>query len=108
MSNIFIFITGHSGDEFIKFQDWEEITSNDIADAFAQMHSQMRYKSIFWATDTCQAATLQNQFYSPEVLAMANSGKGENGYSHHVDHDLGIAVIDRFTYYALDFMNRLS
>merc|ERR1719410_679720 len=42
MSNVFIFITGHSGDEFIKFQDWEEITSTDIADAFAQMHSQKR------------------------------------------------------------------
>merc|ERR1719160_1116783 len=64
-SNIFIFITGHSGDEFIKFQDWEEITSNDIADALNQMHIQKRYKSIFWATDTCQAATLQNKFYAP-------------------------------------------
>jgi len=107
-SNIFIFITGHSGDEFIKFQDWEEITSNDIADAFAQMHKQRRYNQILWLSDTCQAASLQNKFYSPGLLAMANSGRHENGYSHHMDPELGVAVIDRFTYYALDFLNKLT
>merc|ERR1719203_849768 len=107
-SNVFIFITGHSGDEFIKFQDWEEITSNDIADGFKQMHAQERYKEIFWVSDTCQAATLQNQFESPNIIAIGSSGKKENSYSHHVDHELGVAVIDRFTYYALEFLNRLT
>jgi len=108
MSNIFIFITGHSGEEFIKFQDWEEITSNDIADGFAQMHQQRRYNKIFWLSDTCQAATLQNQFYSPNIIAYGSSGKKENSYSHHVDHEIGVAVIDRFTFYAFEFLNRLT
>merc|ERR1711924_314558 len=97
-----------SGEEFIKFQDWEEITSTDIADAFAQMHKQRRYRRIFWISDTCQAATLQNQFYSPNIIAIGSSGKKENSYSHHVDHELGIAIVDRFTYQALDFMKRLK
>eukprot|EP00913_Durusdinium_trenchii_P030795 g28841.t1 len=96
-SNIFIFITGHSGEEFIKFQDWEELTSNDIADAFKQMQQQRRYKQIFWVSDTCQAATLQNQFYSPGILAIGSSGK-----------KLGVAVIDRFTFHALDKLERLA
>ncbi|CAK0815547.1 unnamed protein product [Prorocentrum cordatum] len=108
MSNVFIFITGHSGDEFIKFQDWEEITSTDIADAFAQMHKQRRYKKVFWVSDTCQASTLQNQFYSPEIVAIGSSAKNQNSYSHHMDPQLGVAVIDRFTYYSLDFMNKLT
>ncbi|CAK8989215.1 unnamed protein product [Durusdinium trenchii] len=107
-SNIFIFITGHSGEEFIKFQDWEELTSNDIADAFKQMQQQRRYKQIFWVSDTCQAATLQNQFYSPGILAIGSSGKKENSYSHHIDHELGVAVIDRFTFHALDKLERLA
>mmetsp|Transcript_28129 Transcript_28129/g.52759 ORF Transcript_28129/g.52759 Transcript_28129/m.52759 type:complete len:406 (-) Transcript_28129:63-1280(-) len=106
-SNIFIFITGHSGEEFIKFQDWEELTSNDIADAFKQMQQQRRYKQIFWVSDTCQAATLQNQFYSPGILAYGSSGKKENSYSHHIDQELGVAVIDRFTFHALDKLNGL-
>jgi len=108
MSNIFIFLSGHSGDEFVKFQDWEEITSTDIADAFAQMHSQRRYKQIFWLSDTCQASTLQNQFYSPEIVALGSSRKKENSYSHHVDPEIGVAVIDRFTFHALNFLNLLT
>lgn len=108
MSNIFVFITGHSGEEFIKFQDSEEISSTDIANAFAQMHRQKRYQKIFWVSDTCQAATLQNQFYSPNIIAMGSSSKKENSYSHHVDHALGIAVVDRFTYYAMNFLDRLT
>jgi len=107
-SNIFIFATGHSGEEFIKFQDWEELTSTDLADAFQQMWQQKRYKQIFWMSDTCQAATLQNQFYSPGILAYGSSGKKENSYSHHLDADVGVAVIDRFTFYSLENLNRLT
>lgn len=108
MSNILIFITGHSGEEFIKFQDWEEITSTDIADAFGQMHKQNRYRKIFWISDTCQAASLQNQFYAPEILGLGSSGKKENSYSHHMDRQLGIAVVDRFSFHAHDFFHRLN
>lgn len=107
-SNVFIFITGHSGEEFIKFQDWEELTSNDIADAFEQMHKQRRYKRIFWLSDTCQAASLQNQFYTPGIVAMGSSDTKENSYSHHVDSELGCAVVDRFSYYAYKYLKRLT
>jgi phosphatidylinositol glycan class K len=41
-SNIFIYMTGHGGDEFLKFQDQEEISAYDVADAFQQMHTQKR------------------------------------------------------------------
>jgi len=108
MSNVFVFATGHSGDEFIKFQDWEEITSTDIADAFEQMHKQRRYRRIFWISDTCQAATLQNQFYSPEIIGIGSSGKKENSYSHHIDHELGVAVVDRFSFHSNEFMRGLT
>jgi phosphatidylinositol glycan class K len=41
-SNIMVYLTGHGGDEFLKFQDVEEISSQDLADAFAQMHEKKR------------------------------------------------------------------
>jgi phosphatidylinositol glycan class K len=58
--------------------------------------------------DTCQANTLYERLYSPNVLAAGSSRRGQNSYSHHADGDLGVAVIDRFTYYTLDFMERHS
>jgi phosphatidylinositol glycan class K len=58
--------------------------------------------------DTCQAATLFNQLQSPGVLAIGSSLKGENSYSHHLDSDIGVSVVDRFTYYTLAFFERLN
>lgn len=42
-SNIFVYMTGHGGNEFLKFQDMEEISAFDIADAFEQMYQKKRY-----------------------------------------------------------------
>lgn len=42
-SNIFVYMTGHGGNEFLKFQDNEEISAFDIADAFEQMWQKNRF-----------------------------------------------------------------
>lgn len=42
-SNIFIYLTGHGGDGFLKFQDNEEIGSRDLGDAIGQMWEKQRY-----------------------------------------------------------------
>lgn len=42
-SNILVYMTGHGGNEFLKFQDAEEIGSFDLADAFQQMWEKKRY-----------------------------------------------------------------
>lgn len=107
-SNIFIYMTGHGGNEFLKFQDAEEIGAYDIADAFAQMHEKKRYNEIFFMIDTCQANTMYEKIYSPNILAVGSSAFDESSYSHHSDLDIGVAVIDRFTYYTLDFLENIS
>jgi len=105
-SNILIYLTGHGGDEFLKFQDVEEINSHDLADAFEQMYEKRRYHEILFMVDTCQANTLFKSFYSPNIVAVGSSEKGENSYSHHTDAQLGLSVIDRFTYYTLEFFEQ--
>ncbi|BFI08643.1 GPI-anchor transamidase subunit K [Marchantia polymorpha subsp. ruderalis] len=107
-SNILLYMTGHGGDQFLKFQDAEDIQSNDLADAFAQMHEKKRYRELLVMVDTCQAATLHSQLYSPGVFAVGSSLKGENSYSHHLDADVGVTVVDRFTYYTLQFFENLE
>ncbi|CAM6100844.1 unnamed protein product [Calypogeia fissa] len=107
-SNILLYMTGHGGDQFLKFQDAEEIQSHDLADVFAQMHEKKRYRELLVMVDTCQAATLHSQLYSPGLLAVGSSLKGENSYSHHLDSDVGVTVVDRFTYYTLQFFENLD
>ncbi len=98
-SNIFVYMTGHGGNEFLKFQDNEEISAFDIADAFGQMYQKKRYFPTFYRTiyilshwgtryneilfmiDTCQANTMYSKFYSPNILATGSSELGESSYS---------------------------
>jgi len=92
----------------LKFQDSDEISAYDIADAFEQMWTKGRYNEIFFMIDTCQANTMYSKFYSPNILAIGSSEKGENSYSHHQDSDIGIAVIDRFTHHTLNFLEKIN
>lgn len=105
-SNVLIYMTGHGGDGFLKFQDSEEVTSAELADALEQMWVKGRYHSLFFMVDTCQAASLYRGFYSPNILAVASSLVGEDSLSHHVDPALGVYIIDRYTFHALDFLER--
>ncbi|TXG59672.1 hypothetical protein EZV62_014245 [Acer yangbiense] len=86
----------------------KELQSHDLADAVKQMKEKRRFKELLIMVDTCQAATLFSQLQSPGVLAIGSSKKGENSYSHHLDSDVGVSVVDRFTYYTLAFFEKLN
>ncbi|KAJ3562204.1 hypothetical protein NP233_g9722 [Leucocoprinus birnbaumii] len=107
-SNVFVYMTGHGGNEFLKFQDNEEISAFDIADAFEQMYQKKRYNEIFFMIDTCQANSMYSKFYSPNILATGSSEVGENSYSYANDNDIGVAVIDAFTHYILEYMEGIN
>jgi len=107
-SNILIYMTGHGGDGFLKFQDSEEITSVELADAFEQMWQKKRYHEVLFIVDTCQAESLSQKLYSPNILGIGSSKVGEDSLSHHGDPTIGVYVIDRYTYYALEFLEKVS
>ncbi|KAJ7449506.1 hypothetical protein FB451DRAFT_1287156 [Mycena latifolia] len=96
-SNVFVYMTGHGGNEFLKFQDNEEISAFDIADAFEQM----------WQKRRC-ANTMYSKFYSPNILATGSSKLAQNSFSHENDREIGVGVIDRYTHYVLEFMERVN
>lgn len=54
--------------------------------------------------DTCQANTMYSRLYTPNIIATGSSEIDQSSYSHHADNDVGVAVIDRWTYYNLDFL----
>uniref|UniRef100_A0A5S6R2V4 GPI-anchor transamidase n=1 Tax=Trichuris muris TaxID=70415 RepID=A0A5S6R2V4_TRIMR len=104
-SNVLVYLTGHGGDGFLKFQDSEEVTSVDLADAIEQMWQKNRYNEFLLIVDTCQAASMYRDIYSPNVIAVGSSLVGEDSLSHHVDSSLGVYIIDRYTFHALEFLN---
>ncbi|GMH72615.1 hypothetical protein TrRE_jg3011 [Triparma retinervis] len=64
-SDLLVYMTGHGGDEFLKFQDDEEIATDDLRDIFKEMRAKGRYGRILFIVDTCQAATLASKTRTP-------------------------------------------
>jgi phosphatidylinositol glycan class K len=52
-SHILLYMTGHGGDEFLKFQDSEELQSHDLADAVKQMKEKRRWESSTFMPVSC-------------------------------------------------------
>ncbi|KAG0052528.1 glycosylphosphatidylinositol anchor biosynthesis [Gryganskiella cystojenkinii] len=107
-SNILVYMTGHGGEEFLKFQDAEEISAYDLGDAFQQMYEKKRYNEILFMIDTCQANTMYTKIHSPNIVSTGSSKLHESSYSHLEDYDIGVAVIDRYTYYVLEVLEKID
>jgi phosphatidylinositol glycan class K len=102
-----VYWTGHGGDSFFKFQDVEEITSQQIARVFQQMFDMKRYKEILFIADTCQAFTLGDALTDvPNVYMVGSSLRDENSYAHHSDATLGLSVIERYTHALVKFLEK--
>lgn len=67
-----MYLTGHGGDGFLKFQDREELTAGRLAAALARM----RFRRLLLAVDTCQAASLAAPLATPGIVAVASSAVG--------------------------------
>lgn len=104
-TNVMVLLTGHGGDNFFKFQDGEELMSNDIASVFSQMYAMKRYKEILFISDTCQAFTMADQIKVPNVFSVGSSLKDQNSYASHSDPQVGQSVIDRYSKVIKDFLD---
>lgn len=80
-SKIFLYLTGHGGEKFMKFRNVEEVSAHDLSAAFNQMWQQGRYKEILFVIDTCQAASMFSELKAPNIYGIASSKLGESSYS---------------------------
>ncbi len=105
-SNILMYMTGHGGDEFFKFHDTQEISSQDMGYLLRDMYAKNRYEEALLVVDTCQASTFSNHIDVPGVYTLTSSVQGENSYAHDTNVDLAMAVSGRFTHFLVEYLQR--
>lgn len=103
-SNVLIYMAGHGGDEFFKFHDTQELDAVALASMLDAMHQQRKYRQLLIVMDTCQAVTMGSYLQAPNVTLLASSRRGENSYSLHLNRDLGISTVDRFTHAVYQYL----
>lgn len=72
-SHILLYMTGHGGDEFLKFQDSEELQSPDLADAVKQMKEKHRLEvvtSTAVSFDICRRIFLHSNLGNNEKMVI--------------------------------------
>ena len=97
-SDVLIYISGHGGENFMKFQDNEQMIGEDIADILQEMHNLRRYGRLTLVVDTCKAATFCQHITSPKTTCLASSLRGQNSYSKHSSGEVGNSLIDEMTW----------
>ena len=123
-SKVLLYMTGHGGDEFLKFHNFEEFDSSNLQSVVLDMQKSGRLGEMFYIVDTCQAGTMlasfqnnmenQDNFDINERLneivfsGIGSSGKDENSYAHKNDRLLGVALADRFTDYTVSFIEYIA
>jgi GPI-anchor transamidase subunit K len=106
--NILFYITGHGGDQFLKFHGLEDWNAQDLASMINVMHAKGLYRNLWMIIDTCQASSLFEYITAPNVLMLTSSRVGESSYSHRANGALGVSIIDRMTLKLVQFMGTLS
>ncbi|KAG5178685.1 hypothetical protein JKP88DRAFT_269135 [Tribonema minus] len=102
-SNVLVYMSGHGGDGFLKFQDANEVSAQELGDALADMRASGRYGRVLMMVDTCQAGSLFSAVAAPGVVCVGSSSLGENSYAHRVDGELGLPTMDRFSTATVEF-----
>ena len=95
--NVLVYFTGHSAVGYTKFQDWEDVDANDIADALMGMRLMGYYDQMLWIGDTCRAASIHNTFYADKIAAIGSSNEEDKSYSVSRENEMGLSLMDRFT-----------
>ena len=99
--NLFLYLTGHGGDGFFKFQDVEEILATDLG----ALLRQRAFANVLFIADTCQAFTLGEKMQDlHNVVVVGSSLRDESSYAHHSNAELGLAMIERYTYALEQFL----
>uniref|UniRef100_A0A8C2YM87 GPI-anchor transamidase n=1 Tax=Chinchilla lanigera TaxID=34839 RepID=A0A8C2YM87_CHILA len=93
------------------------IPSGDCSSSFSPLlnvsclfcfHSMTLYNELLFIIDTCQGASMYERFYSPNIMALASSQVGEDSLSHQPDPAIGVHLMDRYTFYVLEFLEEIN
>ena len=107
-SNILIYLSGHGGEGFLKFQDSEVLSSQVLAEVFHEMHTQERYYEILLIFETCRAESMIKYLHEKNIFSIASSSYHENSASSQRSQKLGVFVIDEFTAAMLRFFELID
>eukprot|EP00730_Choanoeca_flexa_P002526 TRINITY_DN11081_c0_g1_i1.p1 TRINITY_DN11081_c0_g1~~TRINITY_DN11081_c0_g1_i1.p1 ORF type:complete len:326 (+),score=53.40 TRINITY_DN11081_c0_g1_i1:538-1515(+) len=107
-SKLLIYVTGHGGVDFFKFQDKEIISGAELGNVFTQMYSGRRYKDVLFFFDTCHAESMLRHIRVPNVISVASSNINQDSYGTRPSTAIGAALSDEFSGHLCDVFEGMT
>ncbi|SBT35914.1 GPI-anchor transamidase, putative (GPI8) [Plasmodium ovale wallikeri] len=112
--NLFIYMTGHGGINFLKIQEFNIISSGEFNIYIQELLIKNMYKYIFVIIDTCQGYSFYEHIIKfiyknkiNNVFLLSSSNRNENSYSLFSSKYLSVSTVDRFTYHFFDYLKNI-
>lgn len=109
IENLFIYLTGHGGDKYMKIQYLEILFSRHFSDFFKDLFIRNRVKKALVISDTCSAGTL---FYSMDddvnALMIGSSAWDDYALSMGFDKYIGQPLKDKFSYHFIKKLEEIG
>lgn len=94
LSNVFLYITGHGGPGFVKFQDSQVLSAQSLQSIVDVMSIKHKFREMLVVVDSCSSATMKVN----GVSFVSSSEEGKSSYSVTYDKTLGTSPVDKFTF----------
>lgn len=96
-TDILVFLSGHSGEGFTKFRDYDEMGSEEFDEIASELQYRHPYRKLMYLMDTCQAISLADRLFATNTALIGSSLRGESAYSCMDDDIIASSLFDRFT-----------
>ncbi|CRG96338.1 GPI-anchor transamidase, putative [Plasmodium gallinaceum] len=112
--NLFIYMTGHGGVNFLKIQEFNIMSSSEFNLYIQELLIKNIYKYIFVIIDTCQGYSFYDDVLKfiyknkiNNVFLLSSSNRTENSYSLFSSKYLSVSTVDRFTYNFFNYLENI-
>ncbi|KYN98926.1 GPI8p transamidase [Plasmodium gaboni] len=112
--NLFIYMTGHGGVNFLKIQEFNIISSSEFNIYIQELLIKNLYKYIFVIVDTCQGYSFYDDILNfvnkkkiNNIFFLSSSKRNENSYSLFSSSYLSVSTVDRFTYHFFNYLEQI-
>lgn len=106
--NFILYLTGHGGNEFLKFHLDKQFTAGQFKEMVSEMKRIHQFEKLLIILDTCQAETFFNYINLSNVITISSSKLGESSISSEYDNILGVPLSDLFTNNFIDLVTKMG
>jgi phosphatidylinositol glycan class K len=103
-----LYLTGHGGDEFLKFREIDQMKAKEFAEIISGMKRNLKFDELLIILDTCEALSMFKYIDTQGITIIVSSEIRQKSLSTHYDKEYNIPLSDMFTFTMCDLIRKMN